>query len=100
MTPFLPLLSLAIGLSWADFMSVYSTTARLSGARVMKATIASSLLVNALALLFVHREIGWSLLFALVAVGIGLLVGRRIPSTMSLACAALSLAVYVGGTVH
>ncbi|SIR37151.1 hypothetical protein SAMN05880582_11160 [Rhizobium sp. RU20A] len=95
---YLPLLCIVIGLSWADFWPVYRAPESGSRAMLVKAAVASSLFLSALALLSVGTDALTAVLLVAISLAIAGMAHRRLSSPLSLSLASASFACYFIGT--
>ncbi|SIR24751.1 hypothetical protein SAMN05880582_108147 [Rhizobium sp. RU20A] len=94
----LPLLCIVIGLSWADFWPVYLAPDGVSRVMLLKAAIASSLLLSALALVSAAPDMLTTSLLLLLSLSIAGMAHRRLSSPLSLTAAGASFACYFIGS--
>lgn len=92
-----PILSIVIGLCWTDFVAMFSAHTDASRARLIRMTIASSLLLTSLALVFSEADSMLSLALLLAIAAAALLASRSLSSNSALSVAGVGFALYFSG---
>ncbi|MBB1251611.1 hypothetical protein [Rhizobium sp. G21] len=92
-----PILSIVIGLCWTDFVAMFSAQAGASRGRLIRMTIASSLLLTSLALVFSEADSVLSLALLLAIAAAALLASRSLSSNSALSVAGVGFALYFSG---
>ncbi|MCV3768704.1 hypothetical protein [Rhizobium sp. TRM95796] len=92
-----PILSIVIGLCWTDFVTMFSAQTGVSRGRLIRMTIASSLLLTSLASIFSEANSALSLALLLAIAAAALLASRSLSSTPALSVASIGFALYFSG---